>query len=110
MCVRNVFTDMNLSWHVADILVHVYFNILWENRYKKYYALICNEFIARIHFIIFNKECPRLSVEAKNMVVKVVHWYLDERSTYISVFGAPEAPHILPTHVLDILIVGEICY
>jgi hypothetical protein len=78
MCARNVFFKMNLSWHVADLLIHVYFNILWENMYKKYYALICDELIAPIHFIIFKKECPRLSVEAKKMVAKVGHWYLDE--------------------------------
>jgi hypothetical protein len=110
MCTRNVFADMNLSWHVAELPVHVYFNILWENRYKKSYALICDEFIARIHFIIFKKECPRLSAAAKKMVAKVGHWYLDERSTYIRVFGATRAPHLLPAHVPDRLVVGEICY
>jgi hypothetical protein len=48
MCTRNVFAIMNLSWHVAELPVHVYFNVLWENRYNKYYSLICDEFIARI--------------------------------------------------------------
>jgi hypothetical protein len=60
ICTRNVFTSMNLSWHVTELLVHVYFIIMWDNRYKKYYALICDEFIARVYFIIFKKECPRL--------------------------------------------------
>jgi len=73
ICTRNVFADMNLSWHVAELSVHVYFNVLWENWYKKYYALICDEFIACIHFIIFKKECPRLSASTKKMVAKVGH-------------------------------------
>jgi hypothetical protein len=94
----------------VELPVHVYFSILWENRYKKSYALICDEFITRIHFIIFKKECPRLSATAKKMVEKVGHWYLDERSTYIRVFGATRAPHLLPAHVPDWLVVGEICY
>jgi hypothetical protein len=81
-----------------------------ENMYKISYALICNEFIACIHFIIFKKECLRLSATTKKMVAKVGHWYLDESSTYIRVFRATQAPHILPTHVLDWFIVGEICY
>jgi hypothetical protein len=55
MCSRNIFFGMDLSWHVAELLVHVYFNILWENRYKKYYSLICDEFIACIYFILFKK-------------------------------------------------------
>jgi hypothetical protein len=110
ICARNVFTVMNLRWHVAELSVHVYFNILWENRYKKDYTLICDEFIARIHFIIFKKECPRLSAKTNKMLEKAGNWYLDERSTYIRVFGAIEAPHILLAHVPDWLVVGEICY
>jgi hypothetical protein len=110
MCARNIFAGMNLIWHVAELPVHVYFSILWENRYKKSYALICDEFITHIYFIIFKKEFPRLSAAAKKMIAKVGHWYLDEHSTYIRVFGATRAPHLLPTHVPDWLVVGEICY
>jgi hypothetical protein len=110
-CAPETFSSgMNLSWHVTELLVHVYFNILWENRYKKSYSLICDEFIAQIYFILFKKECPRLSVAAKKMISKVGHWYLDEHDTYIRVFGATRAPHLLPVHVLDRLVVGEICY
>jgi hypothetical protein len=110
ICARNVFTGMNLSWHIVELPVHVYFNILWENRYKKSYALICDEFIARIYFILFKKECPRLSVATNKMTSKVGHWYLDEHTTFIMVFEATGTPHLLPTHVPDRLIVGEICY
>jgi hypothetical protein len=59
MCAINVFVGMNLRWHVAELLVHVYFNVLWENMYKKSYSLICDEFIAQIYFIIFKKKCPK---------------------------------------------------
>jgi hypothetical protein len=88
----------------------VYFNILWENRYKNYYSLICDEFIAHIHFILFEKECLRLSAAAKKMIAKIVHSYLDERDTYIRVFGATRAPHLLPMPVPNQLVVGEIFY
>jgi hypothetical protein len=110
MCTRNVFANMNLRWHVVELLVHVYFNILWENRYKKSYTLIFDEFIAHIHFIIFKKECPRLSTATKKRIAKVGHWYLYKFSNYIRVFEAIGEPHILPYHVPDPLIVGEICY
>jgi hypothetical protein len=110
MCARHIFVVMSLSWHVVEIPVHVYFSILWENMYKKSYSLICDEFIAHIYFILFKKECPRLSVATKKMISKVGHWYLDERDTYIRVFKATRAPHILPVHVPDRLVVGEICY
>jgi hypothetical protein len=71
ICARNVFARINLSWHVSELPVHVYFNALWENRYKKSYSLICDEFISRIYFIIFKKECPRLSATVKRTIEKV---------------------------------------
>jgi hypothetical protein len=110
MCARKIFIIMNLSWHVAELPVHVCFNILWENMYKKSYSLICDEFIAHIYFIIFKKECPRLLAAAKNMISKVGHRHLDERDTYIRVFRTTRAPHILLVHVPECLLVGEICY
>jgi hypothetical protein len=110
MCAKNIFSSMNLSWHVTELLVHVYFNILWEKRYKKYYTLICNEFIAHIYFILFKKECPRLSITAKKMISKVGHWYLDKHDTCIRVFKTTIAPHLLLAHVPDQLVVGEIFY
>jgi hypothetical protein len=51
-----------------------------------------------------------LSAIDNKMVVKVGHWYLDEHTTYIRVFGATEALHILPSHIPGQLIVGEIFY
>jgi hypothetical protein len=38
-------------------------------------------------------------VATKKMISKVGHWYFEETSTYIRVFGATGAPHLLPTHV-----------
>jgi hypothetical protein len=40
ICAMNVFANMNLIWHIAELPVHVYLNILWENRYNKSYSLI----------------------------------------------------------------------
>ena len=48
-------------------------------------------------------------MSTKKMIAKVGHWYFDEHATYIRVFGATGAPHLLPMHVPDCLVVGEIC-
>ena len=99
MCTRNFFASMNLSWHVAELPIHVYFNMLWENRYKKYYVVICDHFIVPIYLSLFKREYPRLSDEAKKVIVKIGHWYLDKRETYIRIFGATRSPHLLPLYV-----------
>jgi hypothetical protein len=73
ICTRNVFFGMNLRWNTSELPVHVYFGILWEKRYKKSYSLTYDQFITCIHFMLFKKECPRLSVVAKKMISKVGH-------------------------------------
>jgi hypothetical protein len=32
ICARNVFPGLSLSWHISEVHVHVYFNILWEDK------------------------------------------------------------------------------
>jgi hypothetical protein len=101
---------MNLNWHPSELTVHVYYNILWENRYNKFYVVIYDQFIVPIYFFLFKKECPRLLGKAKKVIVKIGHWYLDEQETYIRIFGATGAPHLLLVYVPDRLVLGEIYY
>ena len=54
--------------------------------------------------------CPRISVAAKKMIAKFGHPYFEETRTYIRVFGATGAPHLLPVHVLHRIILEEIRY
>jgi hypothetical protein len=110
ICARNVFSRMKLNWHTSKLPVHVYFNILWDNKYKTSHALICEPFIAHIYLLLFRKECPRLSKEAKGVISKMGHWYIDEHETYIRVFGDTGEPHLLPIYVPDRLVLREIFY
>jgi hypothetical protein len=72
--------------------------------------LVCDGFIARVYSLIFKQDFPRLSEATRKVISKIGHWYLEERNTYIRIFGALGAPHLLPTHVPDKLVLGEICY
>jgi hypothetical protein len=58
VCATNVFMGLNLSWHILEAHVHVYFQSLWENKYKKAYITICDHFLAHLYFIIFVRNAP----------------------------------------------------
>jgi hypothetical protein len=104
------FPILSLRQHISEFSVHVYFNILWENKYKISIYVICDGFIARVYSLIFKQNFPRLSEVVRKLISKIGHWYLEERRTYIIIFGATSAPHLLPIHVPDKLVLGEICY
>jgi hypothetical protein len=110
ICARNVFPGLSLIWHVSEFPVHVYFSVLWENKYKRSITTICDGFITWVHSLIFKEDCPRLFEEERRVISRIGHWYMEERNTYIIIFGATSAPHLLPTHVLDMLVLGEIFY
>lgn len=44
------------------------------------------------------------------VVGEVGDWYVIERGTYIRVFGATKAPHLLPKFILDKLALQKIEY
>jgi hypothetical protein len=110
MCTRNIFHRPKSELACCRDPCPCIIQCAMGNRYKKSYSLICDEFITRIYFILFKKEFPRILAIANKMISKVGHWYLDEHATYIKVFDATGAPHILPSHVSYRLVVGEICY
>jgi hypothetical protein len=84
--------------------------MLWENMYKKFYSQICDFVIPRIYFLIFGQECPRLSKKEKNILTCIGNWYLEEKYTYLRIYGAMIPPHVLPIYVPDSLVIEEICY
>jgi hypothetical protein len=53
---------------------------------------------------------PSTFGRGKEDIAKFGHWYFKETSTYIRVFGATDTPHLLPVHIPDHLILGEIWY
>jgi hypothetical protein len=88
--------------------MHVYFQMLWENKYKKYYRLIRVYFLSQLYFIIFHKECLRVTDRAKKMINYIGDLYLEEDFTCIKIYGATMSPHIFPKYVKYRFDVGEI--
>jgi len=44
------------------------------------------------------------------VVSMIGDWYVNERSTYISIYGATKAPHLLPRYAPDRLVIRKIAY
>jgi hypothetical protein len=93
ICARNVFPGLSIRWNISEFPVHFYFIILWENKYKRSIALICDGFICRVYSLIFKQSCPRLSEAAKKVIAKIGHWYLEEKIRYTIFFGSIGEPH-----------------
>jgi len=95
ICSRNVFLGWILIWHIFEFPIHVYFSFLWENMCKISITKFFDGFIDQVHSLIFKKYYPRLSEAAGRVIYNIGNWYLEERSTYIIIFGATRSPHLL---------------
>ena len=59
-----------LGWKSKPYLlsIHVYYKMLWENKYKEDYEHICNESFDPIYRVLFGEEAPCLSLEGQKIV------------------------------------------
>ena len=60
---------------------------LWDTNCVNRFYDICEVFLGRVYFLIFNRESPPFSHEAKTLIDIMGDWYVDESFTYIRFFG-----------------------
>jgi hypothetical protein len=48
--------------------------------------------------------------KALAIIRRIGDWYLMEHGTYIRIYGAMKAPHLLPRYVPDKLVLQEVAY
>ena len=85
MCASREYPSLGWKWNPNILSIHVYCKILWENKYKEDYELICNGLFATIYQILFCEEAPCLSPEGKRIVKEYVDWYMTPNGVYIRI-------------------------
>jgi len=110
VCAFNAFPRMGWKWNTSCSLVHVMCQYLWESRYKRNYFAICDEFMAPLYEILYNKPCPRITKEETDVLVHLSTRYLMDTYTHIMVYRATTPPHLLPKCVPNKLVLAEISY
>ena len=76
MCSSLEFPSLGWKWESILLLIHVYYKMLWETKYKEDYELICNELFPTLYQVPFSEETPRLSLEGKKIVKEYGDWYM----------------------------------
>ena len=68
MCVSIEYPSLDWKWEPNLPSFHVYCKILWENKYKEDYEMICNGLFSTLYQVLFGEEAPCLSLEGKKTV------------------------------------------
>lgn len=63
-----------------------------------------------LYKMLYDKDAPRFSPEAKVDILPIARWFKEELFTYVRVFGSLAFPHVLPLYVPDKLMAQEIAY
>ena len=100
MCANIKYPSLGWKWDPSLPLVHVYCKMLWDNKYKEDYELICNG--------LFPHCIKSFSVKKHTMSVKEYgDWYMIPDGVYIRIVGITKPPHWLPHPVHDTLLLQE---
>jgi hypothetical protein len=110
ICASQEYPSLGWKWKSDLLSIHVYCKMLWENKYKEDYELICNGLFSTIYQVLFGEEEICLSPKGKNIVKEYGNWYMTPDGVYIRISCSTKAPHWLPHFVLDILLLQEISY
>jgi hypothetical protein len=110
MCVAHQYPKMCWAWQPTKPSIHIYCKVLWEHKYRTKYHQICNHFFAPLYESIFCAPAPCMTNKALSIIQNIGDWYLMEHGTYIRVYGATKAPHLLPRFVPDKLVLQELAY
>lgn len=105
ICFTSNFPTMGWKWTTKNpTLIHIYLRELWDSDFHLHFYRICYGVILPMHQMIFNKKAPRVSEEANVDIIPVARSFVEEKLTYIRVFGSHGSPHVLPYYVPDKLI------
>ena len=99
MCSTREYPFLGWKWKSDLPSIHVYCKMLWENKYKEDYELICNELFSTIYHVFFCEEASCLSPEGKKLVKEYGDWYMTLDEVYIGISSSTKDPHWLPHFV-----------
>ena len=63
-----------------------------------------------MHIALYGCPPPRISDKIMTNLGKIADWYIEERFSYIGVFGCSIPPHALPKFLPDQLVCREVSY
>ena len=110
MCASLEFPTLGWKLESKLPLIHVYYKMLWETKYKEDYELICNELFPTLYQVLFSEEAPCLSPKGQKIVKEYGDWYITPVKVYVRISGSTKPPHWLPHLVHDSLLLWEISY
>ena len=84
--------------------------MLWDNKYKEDYELICNGLFSTLYQVLFGEEAPCLSPKGQKTVKEYGDWYMTLDGVYIRIVGSTTPLHWLPHLVPDTLLLQERSY
>ena len=75
-CAEFRYPNLGWSWVLLGPPVHIYHAEPWDTNYVTIFYDICDNFLYRVYFLIFKKEAPTFSPEAKTLISTMADWYV----------------------------------
>jgi hypothetical protein len=108
ICLKTPFPLMNWSWTPkTSEPIHIHHSKMWEKNAKDHFYEIFHNVIILIHESLYGNPPPRISKHIMGNLGTIADWYIEERFSYIIVYGFFTSPHALPKFLSDRLICRE---
>jgi hypothetical protein len=111
ICFMTLFPLMNWSWTPTSVEpIHFYHSKLWEENAKDFFYEICHNVVVHVYIAIYGHLPPMISEKIMGNLGTLVDWFIEEKFSYIRVFGCYVPPHALPQFLPDRMVCREVAY
>lgn len=109
-CAHNHFPKMKWTWNPREAPIHLYCNQMWDCTYMSNYEQICNNFLIPLHHFLTGTITCCMFENARVVLSEIGDWFVTKKFTYIRIYGATKAPHLLPKIVTEHMVLTKIIY
>ena len=84
--------------------------MLWKENDKNVFYEICHFIVIPMHKMFYGCEPPRILKTVSENLKEIAYWFIDEKFSYIRVYGCSIPPHALPKFLPDRLVLREVAH
>jgi hypothetical protein len=111
ICFTTPFPLMNWSWNPTYTEpIHEYHSKLWEENVKDSIYDLFHFVVLPMHHMLYECAPPHISETVMGNLKVVSDWFIEEKFSYIRVFGCSSPPHVLPKFLLDRMVCRLVSY
>lgn len=110
VCAHQQSPYLGWAWTPSESSVYTYCRLFSKCSFYGVIIQFSNHFVTLVYKIIFKQDPPCMSHATIESLIDIANWYASPLGTFIQMYIAEKALHVLPKFLMDKLVMQEVSY